>query len=101
MEVVDADRKSIVQQLEDITKERGFVYTLAIISLQNFFHDPEDAADIDWRSKLSFQEISFLAGLMVKDNILLELPTEEACRKQVESVTQLFQSLHDSYSKPF
>jgi len=101
MEVVDADRKSIVQQLEDITKERGFVYTFAIISLQNFFHDPEDAADIDWRSKLSFQEISFLAGLMVKDNILLELPTEEACRKQIESVTQLFQSLHDSYSKPF
>jgi hypothetical protein len=101
MEVVDADRKSIVQQLEDITKERGFVYTLAIISLQNFFHDPEDVADIDWRSKLSFQEISFLAGLMVKDNILLELPTEETCRKQIESVTQLFQSLHDSYLKPF
>jgi hypothetical protein len=101
MEVVDADRRSIVQQLEDITKEKGFVYTLAIISLQNFFHDPEDAADIDWRSKLSFQEISFLAGLMVKDNILLELPTEEACRNQIESVTHLFQSLHDSYSKPF
>jgi len=101
MDAVNVDRRSIVQQLEDITKEKGFVYILAIISLQNFFHDPEEAADIDWRSKLSFQEISFLAGLMVKGDISLELPTEEACRRQIESVTKLFQELHDSYSKPF
>jgi len=98
---VEIDQKDIVKKIEEITKEKGFIYSLAIILLQSFFHDPEEAADIDWRSKLSFQEISFLTGLMVKNNIFLELPTEASCRSHIEKVSQLFQELHSSYMQPF
>jgi len=76
MAVAEVDKATIVQKIEDITKEKGFIYSLAIILLHSFFLDPEEAADIDWHSKLSFQEISFLTGLMVKNSISLELPTE-------------------------
>lgn len=101
MAVAEVDKTSIVQKIEDITKEKGFIYSLAIILLQSFFHDPEEAADIDWHSKLSFQEISFLTGLMVKNSISIELPTEADCRSHIERVNQLFQELHSSYMKPF
>ena len=98
---VEVDQRDIVGKIEEITKEKGFIYSLAIILLQSFFHDPEEAADIDWHSKLSFQEISFLTGLMVKNSISVELPTEASCRCHIEKVSQLFQELHSSYMKPF
>jgi hypothetical protein len=101
MPVAEVDKKIIVHKIEEITKQKGFIYSLAIILLQSFFYDPEEAADIDWRSKLSFQEISFLVGLMVKNHISLELPTEESCRSHIEGVSQLFQDLHEFYTKPF
>ncbi len=101
MAIAEVDKNSIVQKIEDITKEKGIIYSLAIILLQNFFHDPEEAADIDWHSKLSFQEISLLVGLMVKKDVFLELTDEDSCRIQIERVNQLFQELHLFYTNPF
>ena len=97
----EPQRADIVRQIEEITKEKGFIYSLAIILLHNFFFDPEEMADIDWHSKLSFQEISFLVGLMVKSTISLELPDENSYQNHISNVDDLFQKLHRSYSQPF
>lgn len=37
MAVAEADKATIVQKIEDITQEKGFIYSLAIILLHSFF----------------------------------------------------------------
>ena len=94
--------KQIIQALEELTKEAGFIYSLAIMLRHNFFFDPEEVADINWHERISIQEASFLVGLMVKHKVNLTiLPTEEIVSKQIVCIYDLFKSLQKAHNKPF
>jgi hypothetical protein len=54
--------KTVIGKNEAVTREPGFIYTLALMILRDLFFSPENAADINWHSHLNFQEITFLAG---------------------------------------
>ncbi len=94
-------KEEIIADIEALTQEPGFLYSLALILRRDLFLDPEEVADIDWRSRLSFQEVSFLAGLMAKHRIDTEaLPTEEAFGDHGKRLYGLFEELHYAYTRP-
>lgn len=91
--------QKIINEIESLTREKGFIYSLALIVYQDTFFDAEEAADIDWSSRLTFQELSFLIGLTIKSSIKVELIGEEEVQSHIEKVYRLFQKLHNSYMK--
>ena len=68
----------------------------------DLFLTPGESADINWRERLSFQEISFLVGLMVKHPINFSLPSDESVVKnQVNKMHDLFEELHWAHHESF
>ncbi len=100
--------KETVLKIEALTQEPGFVYTLAFILMRDMFLDPNEVADINWYEHLSFQELTFLVGLLVKHEINFDIPTAEKSHEQFKQVYNLFKELHnkhterivDKFSKP-
>jgi len=52
----ERDRADICADLEALTQQPGFAYSLATIALHDLFFDPAEAADINWYERLSYQE---------------------------------------------
>lgn len=95
-------KEQAIAALESLTQEPGFIYSLAIMMCHDLFLDPEKSADINWHERLSFQEISFLVGLMVKHKIdLSALPSQKASKEQISRTNYLFQKLHEAHNTPF
>ena len=95
-------KAEISRALEDLTREPGFLYTLTLILRRDFFYAPEESADVNWRERVSFQEASFLVGMMVKHEIDPSvLPTEDTCNQQIASIYKLFHELHQAHNQPF
>ena len=93
--------KTIIEKIEVVTRQPGFIYTLALILLRDLFFYPDDAADINWRDHLNFQEITFLAGLLVKSEISLSIPTEKDSAQWFEEIYRLFYELHKKHHEHF
>ncbi len=94
-------REQICADLEALAHEDAFIYSLATIAWNDLFFDLAEAADINWREQLSFQEITFLAGLMVKHPLRLQKPTAEDLQRQITRAYVLFEELHSTYLRPF
>ena len=94
-------RADIVEELERLSEEDGFLYTFCFLVFQNLWLDPDEIADIDWHSRLNRAELAFLLGLLVKHPIQLTLPhSPEAVHAQMESTDRLLEELHLSYLSP-
>jgi hypothetical protein len=100
-ELKQTSKEEIVKALEELTRESGFMYSLAVASRHDLFLNPEESADINWRERLSFQEFSFLVGLMVKHPVDFTLPEDEkALMVQVHKMYELFEKLHKAHNDP-
>ena len=95
------DFKDVIEKIENLVREPGFVYTLALVLIRDLFFDPEEVADIDWHEHLNFQEITFLAGLLIKHEIDLNVPSQEQSEKQFVRIDDLFLELREKHSKRF
>ncbi len=93
--------KTIVSRIEALTRERGYLYTLALILLRDLFLLPEEIADINPREHLNIQELTLLVGLFVKHAVDLTVPTEGESAKRFELTYQMFEELHKKYHEPF
>jgi hypothetical protein len=94
-------KDEVIKALESLTQEPGFIYSLAMILCNDLFLDASEAADIDWRERISFQEASFLLGLMVKYPIdISNIPKEDASREQTAKVYELFKQLQVAHNAP-
>jgi hypothetical protein len=89
------------RRIEVLTREPGFIYTLALILMRDLFLSPEDIADINPREHLNIQEITFLVGLLVKTGIDFTLPTEDESSRRFEITYRLFEELHRKYHETF
>jgi len=78
--------KDVLGRIEGITREPGFVYTLAFVLMRDLFLDPQEAVDINWHERLSFQEITFLVGLLVKHDIDFTIPSEDESQERFETI---------------
>lgn len=93
-------KRDVIEKIEDLASEEGFLYSLAWILLRDLFFDPEQAADVDWRSRLSHQELSFLVGLMVKRPISMRAIDEKTSQAHVAKTYRYFQELQEAFVKP-
>jgi len=93
--------KTIIDQIEAITRQTGFIYTFALILLRDLFFSPEDTTDINWNEHLNFQELTFLGGLVVKARIDLRIPKEAESAAWFEEIYKLFDELHKKHHDHF
>jgi hypothetical protein len=91
----------VVAKIESLTREPGFVYTLALILMRDLFLTPEDIAEINPREHLNIQELTFLVGLLVKSEIDFTVPSEDQSAQRFELTYELFEDLHRKYHEPF
>ena len=90
-----------MDKIEALTRETGFIYTLALILMRDVFLSPEDIADINPHEHLNIQELTFLVGLFVKARVDFTLPTEDESSKRFQTTYLLFEELHRKYNEPF
>ena len=93
------DTESIVEDLERLCQEDGFVYTFLFSVLSTLFALPDSVIDIDWSHRPNHQELAFLLGLMVKQPLSLTyLNSVETFNRQNISAHELLKELHRSLS---
>lgn len=97
------DRSYIIADLERLGQEDGFVYTFCLLVIENLWSPIVDSGELkDWTQQLSFKELSFLLGLMVKHPMRLDaIPSEKIAQEQSSRAFELLGELHRSYSKLF
>ena len=93
--------KTVVEQIEALAKEPGFIYTLALVLMRDLFILPDEIADIDPHQHLNIQELTFLSGLLVKNLIDFTIPTEGESSRRFARIYQLFEELHGEYYERF
>jgi SEC-C motif len=93
--------KTVVEQIEALAKEPGFIYTLCLVLMRDLFIQPDEIADIDPRQHLNIQELTFLSGLLVKHLIEFTIPTEDESSRRFDRIYELFEELHGEYHKRF
>lgn len=93
-------KEEVIAELEELTKQIGFIYSFSLLITRDFFYDPEEVADVNWQSKMLYQEASFLAGLMIKHTISLELPSPDLVEVQIDSIDKLLLDLHKAHVFP-
>jgi hypothetical protein len=94
---VSRSKAEICADLEALAQERGFIYSLAVLLAQDLMFDVREAGRIDWHARLSYQEFSFIGGLMVKNAVDLQRPTEAEMRARMERTRTLFKELHAAH----
>ena len=90
----------IIQDIEDIASQPGFMYSLAFLCYRDLFVDPEEAASRNWHESLSYQELGLLCGLLVKHTLQLVHASEHTVEYQIKKIDELFQELHNAYKPP-
>lgn len=93
-------KQHIIHDLKNLVIEPGYIYVFAFLLRRDLFIDPADAADIDWRSRLSFQEMAMLLGLLLKEPISLALPNPDGVDALVERTEVLLRELQWAYNSP-
>ncbi|MBI3475973.1 MAG: SEC-C domain-containing protein [Acidobacteria bacterium] len=93
--------KAVIGKIEAVTRQPGFIYTFALILLRDLFFAPNEATEINWHDHLNFQELTFLAGLLVKNEISLSFPAEHESAQWFEEIYRLFDELHKKHHEHF
>ena len=96
-----SDLKRTIVSIEALVQEPGYIYTMTLILLRDLFFTPEESADINWQDHLNFQELTLLAGLLVKHPIDFTMPSEEESAKRMERTYELFLELHQKHAQRF
>jgi hypothetical protein len=93
--------KTVIDKIEALARQSGFIYAFSLILLRDLFFSPEDAANINWHEHLNFQEITFLGGLLVKGEIDLRIPDEADSAGWFGETYRLFEGLHKEHHEYF
>lgn len=93
-------KKQVIEDIERIARQPGFIHIFVLLCRRDLFLAPKEEADKNWRESLSYQELGFLAGLMVKHPLENAYPDEDDLDNQIEAIDRLFRELHDAYTAP-
>ena len=94
----DDKSREILAKLEELAQQPGFLRVLADIMVSDMFYPVAEAAEVDWRSRVSNQEATLLTGYMVKKPILDTKITQEQIDGIATEVRKLLNSLHQIQS---
>ena len=97
---VHRSKQHIIQDIEALTREPGFLHTLVFLCYRDLVVDLKEAANRNWRDSLSYQELGLLSGLLVKHTVQTAHASADVVALQVDTVDTLFKELHDAYMPP-
>lgn len=105
MEQKDSKRKSprdlntIVGDIEKFVYSPGYLHALLLISCNDLFIPLDKYYDINWWDKISYQEVTYLFGLLIKKKIDIQIyPTPEQLAEYTDKTYALLRELHDHYT---
>ncbi len=93
---------NVLRDLESLASTRGYMHVLAEITSRDLFLDIHEAATINWRERITYQELTLMVGLTLKaaplsyDELL-----EDELNKLVDKTRSLLEELHRSYNDQF
>lgn len=94
-------KEEIICNLEKLTQEKGYIYSFAHILLKEAFSDVRELGNIDWQNRLIHQELSFVAGLILKYPLKFEIIDEATSKSQIERTYQFLKELHNAFIEPY
>jgi hypothetical protein len=89
--------EEVCKSLDKLVQKPGYIYALAAMLRHDMFLDPAEAADINWRERLSYQEFTFLSGLLIKYPLDLAQPGDKVLGGLIKQTYELFKELHASH----
>lgn len=95
------EKKEILGQLENLAIEPGYLYSLAVMVMHDLSVDVREILEIDWRSRISFREFSFLMGLLVKQPTSRDMPSLEGIHRHIDRTYKLLHQLHECHTDFF
>ena len=89
----------IIQDLERLVRQKGFVYTFSFNVITSLFTPPGELAEIDWSERPNNRELSFLLGLMVEHPLYFTMPdTKDILYCQNDKALKLLVELHQAHT---
>ena len=93
-------RDEIIHELDQLVKEAGYLYSLAIMAHRDISVDVNEILGINWYERISFREFSFLVGLLTKQVLTRDMPSTEVINRHIERTYKLLQQLHECHIDP-
>lgn len=88
-----------VKEIQQLINQPGYLYSLLTIALHDLFLPLESYADINWWDRISYQELGYLFGVLIKKPLQIGVyPSQEDVQKQIDNTYHLLKQLHNHYS---
>lgn len=94
------DKSEICKDIERLVQSPGYIYAISNLVLLEQFVPIDEATEVNWKERLSFQELTYLSGLLAKETIDLRMPTEKEMSTYVKKTHKLLDDLHWAYNAP-
>ncbi len=92
------DINKTTKDLSNLVKEPGYLFSLLAMSRRDLFLGVDQYAEVNWHDRLSYQEVEFMFGLLIKHTIDTQTkPTEEQMQDQITRTYALLQDMHNYY----
>ena len=102
MEAKQKSSSDILRELELLTHTPGYIHIIAEIASRDLFFGKKEAATVNWRERISYQELSLLIGLMLKtEPMVYEEPPKDDEEALISETRSLLKALHWSYNDQF
>jgi len=94
--------EEILKALEDLASTPGYMHVLSEIASRDLFFDGREAATVNWRERITYQELSLMVGLALKSAPLSydELP-EDKIEEAIKVTRSALEELHMSYTAKY
>lgn len=92
----------IIEELKSLIKQRGYIYSLCMILVEDFHFNPEKLHEIDYMEKISIQEATLLLGFLIQNEIDFSIPDTATDLINMKKKTyELMKELHLSFNITF
>lgn len=93
--------KEIIKDIKSLVNTTGYIYALCLILIEDFHYNAEEMHQIDNRSRLNKNEISFLIGFLIQEEISITKPKSPFNIIRLKKATkELMEELHRSTMIP-
>lgn len=88
-----------INDIKNLVYQPGYLYSLLTISLHDLFLPLEKYVDVNWWDRISYQELGYLFGLLIKKPLQIGVyPSQQDLQKHIDDTYRLLQQMHDYYS---
>lgn len=95
------DKTEISKDIERLVRSPGYIYALSNTILMEEFVPIDQASEVNWRERLSLQELTYLTCLLAKQAIDFHLVDEKKMLSYIKQTHELLEELHWSFNAPF